>query len=138
MQDRQAELLIPGLDPSLKELDGLGICLRERVTHLPCERLELVESAFLVTGLLLGKHGFVIGLSGGNEVIEDTGEFMRRILDGLWGAVAGALRAVVISQIGFVIVKGLGGESKGGRGAVLGFRVTASDAAAGAEAVFAA
>ena len=97
-----------------------------------------MEPAFLVTGFLLGKHAFVIGLAGGHEVIEDAGELMRGILDGLWGAVACALRAVVIAQIGFVVVKGLSGESKGSRGAVLGFRVPASDAAAGAEAVFAA
>ena len=85
------------VNPSLKELDGLGMELRERVTHLSCERLKLVEPTILVTGFLLGKDAFVIRLAGSDQVKKDAGEFMRGVLDGLWGTVAGALRAVIVA-----------------------------------------
>ena len=87
---------------------------------------------------LSGKHGFVIGLPGGNEVIEDSSELMRDVLDGLWSTMSGALGSVIIAEIGFVVVKGLSGESEGSGGTIVGFWVPASDAAASTEAIFAA
>ena len=83
------------------------MCLHEGITHLLCEGLKFVESALLVTSFKFGKDGFVIGLPSGDEVIEDAGEFMSGILDGLERAMASALRSVIIAQVGFVVVKGL-------------------------------
>ena len=97
-----------------------------------------MESAFLVMSFLPCKHAFVIGLPGGNEVIEDAGKLMGDVLDGLWSTMSGALRSVIIAQIGFVVVKRLSGESKGSGGTIIGFWVPASDAAASTEAIFAA
>src|SRR6195256_3945291 len=102
------------------------MCLCKGVTHLPSERLQLVEFSLLVHGLLLGKDGFIISLPGGDEVIEDTGELMSGVLDGHRRAVSCALTAVKIPQEGFVVVKRHRGETKGGGRAVFGFRFSAA------------
>ena len=39
-------------------------------------------------------------------MIKDAGEFMSGVLGGFEGPVAGALRAVIVAQVGLVVVKG--------------------------------
>ena len=95
-----------------------------------------MESALLVTSLKFGKDGFVIGLPGCDEMIEDAGEFMSRILDGLGRAVPSALRPVIVAEVGFAVVKALSRQAKGLGDAVFGFDLGAADAASRAGAIF--
>src|SRR5438477_6185392 len=95
-----------------------------------------MKAAFLVTSFEFSKDGLVIGLSGGHEVENDARQFVRGIFDGLHWAEASALRAVVIAQVGFVVVKALSSHTEFFGDSVLGFDLRTANAATCACAVF--
>ena len=65
-----------------------------------------MQTVFLVTSFKLCKNSFIIRLPSFNEMRKDAGEFMSGVLGGFEGTVAGALRAVIVAQVGLVVVKG--------------------------------
>ena len=107
----------------------------EGVTHLFGKRLKLVEAAFLVTGFKFGKDSFIVGLSGCDDMKENPGKFMGAVFDGFDGTVSCALGAMIVAQVGLIVMKRLSGHPKLLGGAVLGFNFRRTDATAGAGAV---
>src|SRR5262249_18419148 len=61
----------------------LGISLHERVTHLLCLRLEFSEATLVITNFKLRKDGVVKRLPCFDQMVEDAGKFVGRVLDGL-------------------------------------------------------
>ena len=94
-----------------------------------------MEAFFLVMHFKFGKNGFVVRLPSFNEMIEDAGKLMSGVLDGLRSAVPCALRAVIVAQVGLIVVKGLSGQPKSLSDAVFGFDFRSADAASGTEAI---
>ena len=86
----------------------------------------------MVRSLKFSKDGFIIGLPSSDEMIEDAGELMGRIFDGLGRAVPSALRSVIVSQVAFAVVKRLSRQTKDLGNAVFGFDLGTADAASGA------
>jgi len=85
----------------------------------------------LVMHFKFGKNGFVIRLPSRHETIEDAGELMSRVLDGFWCTVPSALRPIIITQVGLIVVKGLSSQTKSLGDAVFGFDSRSADAAPG-------
>src|SRR5262245_9322964 len=76
----------------------LGISLHERVTHLLCLRLEFSEATLVITNFKLRKDGVVKRLPCFDQMVEDAGKFVGRVLDGLGSTMPCALRAVVVAR----------------------------------------
>ena len=95
-----------------------------------------MKSAFLVTSFEFGKDGFIIRLPSRDEVIENAGEFVSRVLDGLERAMTSALGSVIIAQVGLVVVQGLSRHAEGLGDAVFGFDFRTADAATRTGTVF--
>lgn len=90
----------------------------------------------MIASFKLGKDGFVVRLASGSEVIEDSGQFVSGVLDGLGCTMPSALGPGVAAKIGLVVVKGLGGHAEGLGDAIFGLDLGATDTSAGTEAVF--
>src|SRR5215467_14014184 len=59
----------------------LGISLHERVTHLLCLRLEFSEATLVITNFKLRKDGVVKRLPCFDQMVEDAGKFVGRVLE---------------------------------------------------------
>ena len=106
------------------------------VTHLLCERLQFTELTLLVASFKFCKHGFVVRLTSGHQVKENTGVFVSRVFDRLRCTMSSALRAVIVAQVGLAIVKRLSGHAKNLSDAIFGFDLGSPDAASGTETIF--
>jgi len=82
------------------------------------------------------KDGFIVRLPARHDVIEDPGQFVGSVLDGLDGTTTCALRTIKIAQMGLAVVEGLSCHSKLLRDAIFGFDLRTADATTGAGAVF--
>src|SRR4051812_38131623 len=89
-----------------------GMGLHERVSHSASKRLKFLEAAMIVTRFKFGEDRLIVGVPCRNQVIEDPREFVRGIFNGDRSAVAGPLGAVIIAEVGFVVVKRLGSHAK--------------------------
>lgn len=76
-------------------------------------RLGFEASCLADTGLVfvLGEDGFVVGLAGGDEVVEDAGELMGGGGDGLGGPLAVSHTAVELAEDGVAAAEAIGSEA---------------------------
>ena len=121
---------------TFKELGILSGGPDKGITHVVRERLEFTQLALLVASFQLCKHGFVIGLTRGYEVIKDTVELVSGIFYRFGCTMPSALRAVVVAQIRLTIVERLSRHTKSLSDAIFGFYPGATNAASGAGTVF--
>ena len=89
----------------------------------------------MVTGLKFRKDSFIVGLSGCDDMKENPGKFMGAVFDGFDGTVSCALGAMIVAQVGLIVMKRLSRHAKFLSGAVLGFDFGSTDATAGTGAV---
>ena len=73
---------------------------------------EAALVALFVLRFLLGEDGFVVGLSGGQQVIDDTRQFMRGGGNGFGSAEFGSHTAVVLAESAVAARQRLGGHAQ--------------------------
>jgi len=101
---------------------------------------EAAGFSLLVELIVVVKDRFIVGLAGGDEVVDDASELVGGGGDGLRCAEAVARAAVKLAEVGRVAVKGLGGHTQGSSGPVIdlaGFGredLSATDAIVGTQA----
>ena len=88
---------------------------------------------------VLSEDGVVVGLAGGDEVVNDAGELVGGGGDGLWGPKAVAHATLGVAEARLATVKALGGHAQRGGGGVVDLsgpgreHLAAGDAIVGAE-----
>src|SRR5215467_2827950 len=121
----------PRVNPPSRNCES-SLRWHKRISHLFCDILQFTKPAVLMTSFKFCKDSFVVGLAGGHDVKEDTRQFMAGILDGFDGTKASALRAIVVAEERFVIVKRLTCHPKNLGDSVLGFEPGPGNPSSGA------
>ena len=58
------------------------------------------------------ENRLIVGLAGGDQTIEDAGQFVGRVFDGFGCTMPGSLLAVVIAQVGLIVLKRHGSQAE--------------------------
>ena len=90
----------------------------------------------MVATFKFNENRLIVGLASGDQTIEDAGKFVGRVFDGFGCTMPGSLFAVIIAQVGLIVLKRKSSQSESLRGTVSSFVLDGTNASSGAETVF--